>query len=57
MMPAIHRSALPDAAYAVPRPRATDAIGEALRGAHRVGGRLPDDMVALMIALDRIGRA
>ena len=56
MTPAIHQSALPSFAYAVPGPRITDAIGEALRGAYRGGGCLPDDMTALLAVLDRHGR-
>jgi hypothetical protein len=41
-------------AYFVPRPRATDALGESLRCAFNGGRRLPDDLSKALDALDRI---
>ena len=43
-----------DASYVVVRPRAGDAIGEALRGAFAGEFSLPDDMMAALRALDKI---
>ncbi len=42
--------------YVVPSPRATDAIGAALRDAYGSRGGLPEEMIAALRALDRHGR-
>lgn len=36
----------------VRRPRASDAVGSALRDSFRVGGGLPEDMLAVLRRLD-----
>ncbi|MBX3564238.1 MAG: hypothetical protein KF730_06625 [Sphingomonas sp.] len=41
-------------AYRVEAPRASDAIGHALRGAYADEGGLPDDMAAILRQLNRM---
>ena len=53
MVIADHQSMLSKAAYAVPGPRSTDAIGAALRGAFDGSCPLPEAMAAALRALDR----
>ena len=44
-------------AFVVCQPRAGDAIGEALRGAFSGDYGLPDDMMACLRALEKVGDA
>jgi len=41
-------------AYRVEAPRASDAIGSALRGAYQDESGLPDDMAAMLRQLNRL---
>ncbi|WP_174291792.1 hypothetical protein [Sphingomonas bacterium] len=56
MVTMIHQAAPPMTGYVVPSPRATDAIGAALRDAYGSRGGLPEEMIAALRALDRHGR-
>jgi hypothetical protein len=55
-MPPIHQPTPPGHDYVVPAPRATDAIGAALRGAYDRQMAVPASLAGMLAALDRTGR-